>query len=499
MKNLKSLFLLMFLIIQFNLYAENYALFIHGFGGDEGSWANSGTIAELKEVGIIKDAINKNYIESQVEDESYIQNTFITPMIIMGGSPNDKWVIIGHSMGGLLARALEQSLQNSSINVVGVLTISTPHQGARVAHASLSVSATQSIHGQYNPAPIMADFKNKIQNAFDNRSSRVDFFASIYYWEDIWSSILWDSDDCDICKLYALPQYLDEAWKFAEDYIALAEISNAFQLIGTNGSIIKDINSIATQAQYRSVMGAERYPVSMRFGSTFNEVSGSTNEDEMYDAYIGAKDYMWATYEYYKALAITNNILLCIPSFGFACESTYRARRRRDKWDKAIKAWDDIDSYWGQAINSYEVTQAYITSYNLKCEDIYGYYGGGDADEDFADYDWDIYFRETACTGVWEDDWAKERTYYDVITATKNDGLIRPQEARWNKNDSWIPDNHIAMHAQNNYYYGDKDIDERGYNHNELRDFKRKYSPRKGGKSVPWRDIQSWLENEVLN
>ncbi len=84
-----------------------------------------------------------------------------------------------------------------------------------------------------------------------------------------------------------------------------------------------------------------------------------------------------------------------------------------------------------------------------------------------------------------------------VVTDDKNDGLIRPKEARWKTSDPWTPTSWDAMHAQNNWYYPDEGINEPGYNHNEMRDYYRKYSPNKGGISAPWQDINVWL-NGIL-
>lgn len=487
MKYIYKFLIITLFFTQTNLCAKNYALFIHGFGGDEKSWENSGTINELMNNGIINGYINKKYDESEVTNPSYLENTFISPMNAMS-NPSDKWVIIGHSMGGLLARNLEIQLKyNYQINVVGVLTVSTPHQGARVAHASFSTGAKKSGYGAYNPTKIMDDWRYKIDDAFKYKSSTIDLGAALGDFAAAISHLRFPSDGyvCQSCELDKLGGYLEDGWQFAKNYITLADSASAMSLIGTNGSIIKSINAVSTGVAHRSVMGAEMHPVPIRYGSTFSEVLGDKNEDEMKSAYDGIQTYMNWTYNWYNGKYNTLQALLWIQPWWY-WEAKYNDNVRK-KWDKARIAWDKVDSYWGQAINSYEVTRSYYWGKKLCSEDP-------SDQRDGTRYDWDVYFAYAPCTG---DNDPRQKVYYYIYTADKNDGLIRPKEARWKPTDSWIPTNRFAMHGQNNWYYPDDSGQAPGYNHNELRDYRRKYSPNKGGQSEPWQDIEAWLKDAL--
>jgi triacylglycerol lipase len=59
--------------------------------------------------------------------------------------PDKPPVLIGHSLGGLLARACVQSLEDSS-HIGGVITLGTPHQGSKLAALGLGKLAKSLIY-----------------------------------------------------------------------------------------------------------------------------------------------------------------------------------------------------------------------------------------------------------------------------------------------------------------------------------------------------------------
>ena len=76
----------------------------------------------------------------------------------------------------------------------------------------------------------------------------------------------------------------------------------------------------------------------------------------------------------------------------------------------------------------------------------------------------------------------------------KNDGLSAPQLALWNANDG------LNSTSDNNFYYSD--TGDGGYNHLELRRYKRQYKQganRKGDLAEPMRQTEEWLKRDVLN
>jgi triacylglycerol lipase len=59
--------------------------------------------------------------------------------------PDQPPILIGHSLGGLLSRALVQSVE-SSAKIAGVITLGTPHQGSKMAALGLGRLAKSLIY-----------------------------------------------------------------------------------------------------------------------------------------------------------------------------------------------------------------------------------------------------------------------------------------------------------------------------------------------------------------
>jgi hypothetical protein len=75
----------------------------------------------------------------------------------------------------------------------------------------------------------------------------------------------------------------------------------------------------------------------------------------------------------------------------------------------------------------------------------------------------------------------------------KNDGVTTPNHSTWNKNDN------LYSNTDNNFYYDDGT--DKGFNHLELRRFKRLYTEgnaKKGDEAEPMKRTKEWLEQEVL-
>jgi hypothetical protein len=78
--------------------------------------------------------------------------------------------------------------------------------------------------------------------------------------------------------------------------------------------------------------------------------------------------------------------------------------------------------------------------------------------------------------------------------ATKNDGLLTPESCVW---DSGSP---LVGYAKNKYY--DDDPADGGYNHFELKRYKRAYTLpgvfNKGGYAPPMKDAADWIDRNFV-
>ena len=90
--------------------------------------------------------------------------------------------------------------------------------------------------------------------------------------------------------------------------------------------------------------------------------------------------------------------------------------------------------------------------------------------------------------------WRNETYTYTVQIPLKNDGVSAPKYDLWNAGDQ------LNSSSDNNFYYSD--LGDGGYNHLELRRYKRQYkqgSNRKGDLAEPMRDTRDWLTGTVLD
>ncbi|MDD3489349.1 MAG: hypothetical protein PHR62_05625 [Paludibacter sp.] len=119
MKTRKSIFTIALFALVFNISAQNNYIWIHGLNGTIDSWSvyqNAFTPVNGVKVKYDSNTTITNIAENvwQSNDDRINKNT----------------ILIGHSMGGLVARELER---NHSASIKGIITLGTPNQGAHVA------------------------------------------------------------------------------------------------------------------------------------------------------------------------------------------------------------------------------------------------------------------------------------------------------------------------------------------------------------------------------
>lgn len=119
MKTKISIFAFALFALVLNINAQNNYKWIHGLNGTEDSWKIYKEAFTPVNGSMLKYSSDKSItsIAGAVWNENY--NQF-----------NQNTILIGHSMGGLVARELER---NHSTKIKGIITLGTPHQGAHVA------------------------------------------------------------------------------------------------------------------------------------------------------------------------------------------------------------------------------------------------------------------------------------------------------------------------------------------------------------------------------
>jgi hypothetical protein len=157
MKTLKCTALILVCLININVYGTNGTkriFFVHGMGGDGGS---------LERIRWHIYFINspKKYSKLQIERPfNYESYTGIDSSALQVSQDilaadlfyNSTDIVIAHSMGGLVARKLFMDVkQQGKTAYGGIITLSTPHAGAGIAHRII-----------HNPGAFNAFMKNSI-------------------------------------------------------------------------------------------------------------------------------------------------------------------------------------------------------------------------------------------------------------------------------------------------------------------------------------------------
>ncbi|MCF7803675.1 MAG: hypothetical protein K9N46_00050 [Candidatus Marinimicrobia bacterium] len=473
-----TLLLIFTLAFAHSVLGANKAAFIHGFGGDETSWGQSGTITYLLNEDIIDGFINIEYDSKNQSPDSIAAS--VVSEVYTANSPGDKWIIVGHSLGGLIARGVESGLKGSGIQVAGILTLSTPHQGAPAA--DYIFNDARSVVSQFT-----ADAK-----AGPNYGphSKVDFAL---YLADF--ANLWGGDDL-YGQVYKIPGYLDDAKDKAEYWIKLDSAANADTKLVPGGELIENLNSQLTNTAHRSIIGAEKSPTIMRWMSELRYFGSDESESNMMEYYEGIKDWYSANTHAYKndmVLAQTK-MSLYLSAIIFNPIQNYKLykkaqaqytyfKKRYNAWNRGYATWANIDNTWAQAIgagNDY--------TYTYKVWHVYGcdlpIYGGIAPDMETL-----FYLPPCPGGGYYNPDGYYKTVTVHVPVARKNDGLVSPNLAVWKKGQN-------QNDRSTNFYYGDEGADG-GYNHSEIRRAQRAYTLpgvfSKGQETPQWTETSDWM------
>ncbi|MBO6795211.1 MAG: hypothetical protein JJ895_14995 [Balneolaceae bacterium] len=186
---LRILFIYFFLLLgTTTLHAQKkIGVYIHGFQGGIEKWSQESLAPEKL---ILSDHILDQYVllsyetgELESDNRLSLLNKFIDQIKNKTCTPSsngdctfeepnlqtDQFILIGHSLGGLVARVLYPALVNhpinpsNNVNVVGVISIGSPMQGTGAANVTTDdVSA------------VFTSLENKLEDAWEIRSSVID-------------------------------------------------------------------------------------------------------------------------------------------------------------------------------------------------------------------------------------------------------------------------------------------------------------------------------------
>lgn len=112
-------------------------LLIHGYGCSRAAWW--WLRPRLEAAGWTVATLNLEPVYASIDD--YIEQLARRIDAVLGETGAEKLILVGHSMGGLVARAYLQRFGGA--RVAGLVTLGTPHQGSRLAVLGVGENARQ--------------------------------------------------------------------------------------------------------------------------------------------------------------------------------------------------------------------------------------------------------------------------------------------------------------------------------------------------------------------
>ncbi len=495
--------------------AEKYVIFISGYGGNV--WTSSNTPAEWDGTVVpegnvlILDDVLRNFPQVLLSSTSSLTSTinfeallssFLESLIkgemieLFGEDRNVEIVLVGHSVGGYVARLLEHVInswnfpsQIATIDVVGVITIATPHQGVRVAGVSVGAE-----NGFINVLPTMQEYRDKLTVPYNTAQSGI-----VGNWVSSGSFILTGVDA--MTEIEDAFDLLDDQIEFLEDqqFIGFDVVVGGVKLghlylkeIISPGKVFPNLlNSIQPSAQIRSIYGVEKYPIPVRIA---DEVVGDGNEKATADNYSAFRRYYKAEEDYWETLYKISATRAKLPWCIFGCRKKANrakdaAKRKENLWKDGRHAIENVDNTWGTIIDSYFTEARYIT---------YQRYVGCDNQPEDEIGPGSI-FDEPRPIDCIDNGWETVTELVYVHAAQKNDAVTAPQYGVWKNSDM---QNYSATQSKGNFFYGDTG-NKGGYNHMEMRRLKYAYNDPANGivkneRAEPMDQAERWLLRDVL-
>ena len=474
------LFYFVLILVAVNFFSTNVfsqtkrAMFLHGYSSNPSTaWINVPRL-DPNVTNVPQTWINEGIIDDYtVPDFGTVVNKDAYGQIVLDAMAthdpqNDsRWVMVGHSLGGLGARGVEPYVKNGvSIlgvnypprNLKGIITLGTPHQGAPAA-ASISnneanvLSIASGIRDDINAGP---EWQSSwgwagvfIPLNFGFAEDLIYSTVSVYYYKDFSGA-------------------LNNAYNTTKKYITDAAANNA-SMLAPNSSFINELNSpllTPSVVPHISISGGETAPTFIRFISTLddlgakfsNEVDAVNTLNQMINTYASIENFHYSyTDDWYDYLDY--------PTWLFHHEGWVH-------WTRGRSSLQNLDVTWAEMHNEVlSVTNTYYSRYWVNCG------GGGYSVQDLEK----LFFEFIPCRdepgvaadgGYWATTPYTYTTYYSDIT----DGFIPKQRTKWKWDDSFVAQGTAPSDVrQGNISFDGTGEADGGYNHGELRFPKRNY------------------------
>ena len=130
-------------------------LLVHGYGCSRGAWW--WLRRRLEAAGWTVATISLEPVYASIDD--YVEPLARRIDAVLAQTGSDRLLLVGHSMGGLVARRYLQRC--GSVRVARLVTLGTPHQGSQLAHLGAGENARQMrphsdwLRALANPAPLL--------------------------------------------------------------------------------------------------------------------------------------------------------------------------------------------------------------------------------------------------------------------------------------------------------------------------------------------------------
>jgi hypothetical protein len=409
-------------------------------------------------------------------------------------------VLVGHSYGGYIARLLEHAINSdnfltsfTNVKVKGVLTIATPHQGIGVA----GVSYGPNNEGLRDISNYVNEFRDALVKPYNNDQSGIigSWISTV--------TLIFNGVDA-MTEIEDLFNLFDDQIAFLEEKqfigydltIGGANLGriNFNEVIGYNGVFPKLLNSIETTARFRSIYGVEKTPIPVRIS---DEIIGNGNEKAAADNFSAFDRYYQAEEDWWRAIHDSFNYSWILDPFciGKCLKDRNRkkdeAKRKENNWKAGRQSISNIDDTWGEIIDSYFTETKYV-----QVQEYVGVCNDGESGPNLSIYS-NLLSPIDECTETGFRTVNKEVT---VVVAQKNDAVFAPQYGVWKETSMPY---YETGRVSGNYYYSDTE-EKGGYNHMELRRYKRAYDDPgngivKGDKARPMDQAEQWIRDRVLS
>jgi|GEM_PF-1120725 pimeloyl-ACP methyl ester carboxylesterase len=478
---------------------KKIGIFVHGFNGSSDKWTEESRVPQAwKDDGIINDFVALNYKTEElatVASQTALLNKFKSamdglfdnpennPNVTLANRANNEWIIIGHSLGGIVGRLLYPKLREAGYNIVAVTSIGGPSQGV----AAVDVD-TVLIKREINR--IKTNFKKATDHEWP-------FLAFVLNWQHTFNqigSLLGTSPgSSNREQLDLIPTYLDVARDSAVGYASRVLESGANNKIGLEGILIDQINSFPKNninlhpQNYLSIIGAEKDKAPIRMighifddEETKNEVNNLKQLDDFDSDYLERNERHWnRVADRYAALCAW---------YSKSCRrSRDRAREKEGYWRVAQRELQNVGKTWSTIINSYRIESVTYREFVPYCGDSNGFGDGPGYSGPGGFFNIDGLIDVPCSTNPGGEYHYRTET---VQIADKNDGVVNIHSVLWSKGDSFNGDH--------NQYFDDVPADG-GYNHFELRNHKRAYTLpgqfAKGDLNPSMEEVSKWIDS----